>query len=112
MSTRAEPSRYRNPEQLYRVLDDAGLGKPGGSRNVEGMDQIRFEAASDRSEQELKGYRENQGQGRSNILAWPIYPCNTIIQKVAVILKDQLLPQYFKRRHVWIPIMYPPTDFP
>jgi hypothetical protein len=34
--------RYCHPEQLYRVLDDAGLGEPGGARDVEGMDQIRF----------------------------------------------------------------------
>ena len=106
----SKPPRHRHSEQLYRVLDDAGLGKPRGARDIEGVDQIRLEAAGDRPEQKLKGRRENQGQGRSCIPVWSINLCNPTTQKVAIILKDVLLPQYFKRRYVWVPTIYPPAD--
>ena len=46
----SKPFRHRNPEQLYGILDDAGLGEPRDAWNVEGMDQIRFEATGNRSE--------------------------------------------------------------
>jgi len=103
--------RHRHPEQLYRILDHAGLGEPGGARDVERMDQIRFEATGDRPEQKLERCGENQGQGRSDIFAGSEDVRDPITQKVAIILKDKLLPRYFKRRYVWIPTMHPPADF-
>ena len=39
-----------------------------------------------------------------------INTCKPIMQKVAIILKDKLLPQYFKRRYVRIPTIHTPAD--
>lgn len=48
--------RHCHPKQLHRVLDNAGLGKPRGARDVERMDQMCFKATGDRSEQTLERF--------------------------------------------------------